>query len=201
MKYKINKDWIDETVVIIGGGPSLSGDLKIPSSWKVIAVNEAGLSKTPDADVLFFGDFRWFDWNRNRLKLFMGKETITRGYDYMYSDHIGVCRWDRSYSIHDSPQAIGGWCSGGSAIDLAYKRGAARIILLGFDMNDTGADNWHNQHKEPPTPNSRGDYFIPSLQRAASWLESAGVEVLNATPESRLDCFQRVKWESICQQA
>lgn len=200
MRYQITQDWQGDTVCILGGGPSLANvDLScMPSDWRVIAINEAGLTKAPEADVLFFGDFRWYQWNKGRLKFYMGQETITRGYDYMYPDHIKVARWDRDQAIHKSANAIGGWCSGGSAIDLAYKRGADKIILLGFDMNDKGKANWHDAHKEPATPNSRRDHFIPSLERASEALKEAGVTVINATPKSKLTCFEFAPWEDLC---
>lgn len=192
MRYNIAKDWEGATVCILGGGPSLPMSANIPPDCKIIAINEAGLSRYTKADVLFFGDFRWYDWNRQRMKFYMGREIITRGYDYMYPDHIKVARWDKSQPIHAGSNALGGVCSGGSAIDLAYKRGAARIVLLGFDMNDKGKPNFHDMHKEPPVAKSRANEYIPSIEAAAKILKQAGVEVLNATPKSKLNCFEMV---------
>ena len=197
MRYSIKRDWEGQTVAIIGGGPSLPDPLKLPDDWKVIAINEAGLTRFTESDVLFFGDFRWFDWNRQRMKYFLGREVISRGYDYMYPEHIKVCLWDQAQPIHKSTNAIGGWCSGGSAIDLAYKRGAARIVLFGFDMHDHGADNWHDKHPVRPSEGVRGDRFVPSIESAAPVLKDAGVEVFNATPGSALKCFDFVEIEQL----
>jgi hypothetical protein len=201
MRYNIQKDWAGATVVILGGGPSLPESLEIPPEHKVIAVNEAGLTRYTEADVLFFGDFRWYGWNRQRMKFFMGKEIISRGYDYMYPDHIKVARWDNTQPIHTGSNALGGVCSGGSAIDLAYKRGASKIVLLGFDMNDEGPANFHNMHKEQPVAASRAETYIPSINAAATILKDAGVEVLNATKESKLNCFEFVDWGDLWPQA
>lgn len=199
MRYRITKDWAGATVVILGGGPSLREGLEIPPQFKTIAVNESGLSWYTEADVLFFGDFRWYDWNRQRMKRYMGQEIITRGYDYMYPDHIKVAWWDKTQPIHENSNALGGVCSGGSAIDLAYKRGASRIILLGFDMNDEGRANFHDKHQAPPMAASRRTEYIPSIEAAAVTLKDAGVTVLNATPVSSLLCFPMVDWSDVCQ--
>jgi uncharacterized Rossmann fold enzyme len=182
MRCYIQKDWQGETVYIIGGGPSLREMDLTGLGGKIIAINEAGLTKCPEADVLFFGDFRWYEWNKPRLKHYLGQEIVTRGYDYMYPAHIQVLQWDKSFPIHPSLQAVGGLCSGGSALDFAYKRGAGKIVLLGFDMNSEGEQNWHNRHRE--LGGISRERMIASFEKV-----DIPVEIINATPNSALTCF------------
>jgi uncharacterized Rossmann fold enzyme len=179
MRCIIEQDWQSETVYIIGGGPSLREIDLTGLGGKIIAINEAGLTKCPEADVLFFGDFRWYEWNKSRLKHYLGQEIVTRGYEYMYPEHIQVLQWDKNFPIHPSPQAVGGLCSGGSALDFAYKRGAAKIVLVGFDMNIEGEQNWHNRHRE--LGGISRERMIASFEKV-----DIPVEIINATPNSAL---------------
>lgn len=194
MRYLIQRSWIGETAFILGGGPSLRNfdpDF-LRGKGKVIAINEAGLSMCPWAHTLFFGDYRWYDWNKSRLSLFQGKEFVTRGHRYMYPQNFKVLRWDSSFGIHPHPQRIGGWCSGGSALDYVYKRGCHKIFLFGFDMNDVGEANWHTEHKEPPIAGRKAEKFIPTIVKAAETIKNSGVKVFNVSPQSALCCFPKI---------
>ena len=56
--------WRDETVFIIGGGPSLAEmDLSPIHSRPVIGVNNA-YALGPWVDVIFFGDAHWWPHNK-----------------------------------------------------------------------------------------------------------------------------------------
>lgn len=182
---------------ILGGGPSLRGfdPELIRGKGKIIAINDAGLHLCPWADVLFFSDSRWYDWNKENMHLFKGKEIMSKGRAYLKPKHVKTIKWDSRYPIHPHPARVGGWCSGGTSLDLAVKRGAKSIILLGFDMNDDGELNWHNNHKLPPAPNRKADKFIPSMKRQAPAIAKRGVRVLNATPGSKLPWFPIVTLE------
>lgn len=80
--------------------------------------------------------------------------------------------------------------SGYQAIGLAYVHGAARVILLGFDMQRTGgAAHWHPDH--PKHMGNLGDLakWRARFDRYAEDLQRAGVEVINATRETALTAF------------
>lgn len=197
MKYRLTRDWPGSTVFILGGGPSLKGfDAEvIRGKGKVIAINDAGLYIAPWADVLYFSDMRWYEWNRDKMHLFQGKEFISRNKAYMKPKHVKVAKWSFEYGIHPHSARLGGWCSGGTAIDLAFKRGAKLIILLGYDMNDEGEKNWHDNHQAEPLPGRKAEKFIPTIKKGAPVLAKHGVRVFNATPGSALTCFPIVTLE------
>lgn len=87
--------------------------------------------------------------------------------------------------------------SGYQAVNLAFLFGAARIILLGFDMQRTN-DQPHFFGKHP----YHGDKSTPSKDLLKDWvkkfkvlakdLEAEQVEVINATRETALTCFKRL---------
>jgi hypothetical protein len=69
--WNVTPEWAGETVFIVAGGPSVAAqNLDVLAGRKVIAVNSS-YERVPGADVLFFGDCRWWDEHRERdaLKL------------------------------------------------------------------------------------------------------------------------------------
>jgi hypothetical protein len=167
----------------------------------VIAVNDAYLI-APWAEVLYFSDARWHEWHRERaeFKAFAGQKVSIEGTGARVDDadvymlHVGYP--DRGLSRDPGALATGG-NSGYQAIGLAVLAGVERIVLLGFDMKAVG--DRHNWHTGRPVKPHRSVY--PLMLRAFGTLPrplaALGVEVLNATPDSALDCFPRVALESV----
>ncbi len=203
--WSIPPEWIGETAFLLGGGPSLSGfDAEIlRGHGRVIAINEAGLTVAPWADVLFFPDPRWLEWNIDRFHLFEGDRWITRqdpekrtpGCDPKLAAHIeatiadfdiNVIARETVAPISFDPMKVAGVCGGGNAINLAFLFGSPRIILLGYDMKPNG--HFHDRHKKNTTPGNY-DRFRRAITLMSVHLRNKGVEVLNATPESGLACF------------
>lgn len=91
--------------------------------------------------------------------------------------------------------------SGFQAINLAYLFGAARIVLLGFDMQcgDDGLSHWFGDH-----PTEQGfmnpkkfNAWIKHLEILGRDLADQGVTVINATRRSALECFPQMPIEQI----
>lgn len=197
MNWTIPHDaWAGETAFILGGGPSLKGfdAERLRGRGRIIGINEAGLTMAPFCDVLFWADKRWLDWNVDRLHLHTGRWKVTRKRPHIPLPYdVKTLRFlPRRFSRW--PDAVGGWCGGSSAINLAFLLGAKRICLMGFDMHDVPMDrwqegNWHDQHQEPPLEGQRANKFIPAIEMMAPILASAGVEVVNMNRNSALKCF------------
>ncbi len=84
--------------------------------------------------------------------------------------------------------------SGFVAIGLAYLTGARFILLLGHDQRHQ-SQYWHDEgevqlHKRGRFE-SRWVMQIPAFKTAAEQMKGDGIEVLNASPESALDFFDR----------
>jgi hypothetical protein len=82
--------------------------------------------------------------------------------------------------------------SGYQAINLAYLWGAKRIVLLGFDCRPVnGKAHWFGQH--PPQLNQYQPFaiWIDHFNHMATELEKEGVEVINCSPDSALECFKK----------
>jgi hypothetical protein len=111
--------------------------------------------------------------------------------------------------IEKKPYAVA-WnrCSGTSAINLAYHFGAARIVLLGFDMRRIEReDNWHDEHKRmhPNTTRKRTDdraqrmyaRYMACMGAVARDAKDMGLEIINATPGSAITDFEFARLEDI----
>lgn len=85
--------------------------------------------------------------------------------------------------------------SGYQAVQLAIHFGAARVVLLGYDLQaKTKQRHWHGNHRNLGNPVP--DRF-PEWRREFHKLkrEMLGVEIVNATRDTALECFDRVPLE------
>ena len=214
--------WKDETVFIIGGGPSLKGmEWKNLYGKRVIGCNDAyqlGFKpayKSPYLEscfplrptsswiqIILFGDNCWFAEHRDHI--------VKREEHHLFismasqNPHCESVSWMRrepeGLTTRDSGKI--GWnkSTGAGAINLALILGAKRIVLLGFDMK-MGKDhqaNWHSNEVNQPIPS---DYikFSTGMELIAMQLSDKypNIEILNAGPDSALDCFEKVNLEEI----
>lgn len=89
--------------------------------------------------------------------------------------------------------------SGYQAVNLAVLLGAARIILLGYDMKPsaTGALHCHPDH---PDRNPHAAQLALWAGRFRSMLPDLGrmkVEVVNCSRETAIDCFPQAPLEAV----
>lgn len=210
-------NWGGGTVFILGGGPSLKGlDPDILMFNRVIAVNEAGLSLCPWADVLYWADMRWINTfgNIDRMHLHRGKFRYTSQSwsveDIPRARFIPTTVWrddSKTPPFTTDPNFICGFDGGGRCINLAYHFKVKRVVLLGFDMVDYDVTkesewrkgNFHTAHLKPPLAGQRASRFIPAHNAMAAEIKRLGLdfEVLNATPGSALECWPKVKLEDV----
>jgi hypothetical protein len=86
--------------------------------------------------------------------------------------------------------------SGYQAVNLAYVFGAVKVVLLGFDMQRTGGlTHWHGNHPAAINRDLPVKEFLKKFPALARDLEAEGVEVINATRETALECFKKVDLE------
>jgi len=82
--------------------------------------------------------------------------------------------------------------SGYQAINLAYHFGVSRIILLGYDMQHTGGKtHWHGDHPKSLNNAAGVANWVKNFKPLAKDLARVGIEVINCTTETALDCFKR----------
>jgi hypothetical protein len=167
---------------------------------RIIGINW-GFKLRPDADVLFWQDERFYRAAAEQMREHTGAYKITRKmtriptpYDIKLIGRLDPDQ-NRIRGLSNDPERVGGSCSGGSAINLAYLFGATQIILLGFDMQRTGPNgNWHRWHSMQAKADDYKD-FMPHIVAMAEPLRAAGVEVWNTSLDSALTCFPKRRLE------
>lgn len=203
----------DEVVqsVIKGTSPPsvYSPYMKVLHDKHVIGINVAYLIGDW-IDMVFFGDSAFFHSHIERLAKFPGLKVSchpsVEKYDWIkYTPRSG-----KSKGISDNPKMVS-WNgnSGAAAISVAANAGASRIILLGFDMKlDTAnKQHWHDLYgrqkrtQEQQNKRNRGirqkpfhypfDRHLRGFPVIAQDAKSRGIEILNASPDSAIECFPK----------
>jgi len=201
MQWSVPEMWKGETVYIIGGGPSVnSTNLSLIYDKPVIACNQAlELHPWP---VCYFKDKMWFQQNRDVLRKFSGLKITNND---VAKDLEGIKWLKRHVRSHKKGQHLVplapnptklmfGNNSGLEACDLARLFGASRIILVGMDMRMIdGEHNFHDAHKKwrkrTVDEHRYKNQFVWMFDLVRPQFEELNIEIINATPNSALDCF------------
>lgn len=166
---------------------------------RVIAVNNQAIDTecdgrtepafAPWADVLYAADSKWWHANKARALAFAGiKVTIRASIDPQI--HFLEQSHERIFDDRPTHLATGG-NSGYQAVHLAVHFGAARIVLLGFDMQATGnRRHWFGNHPKHLNTIQNFAAWVKAFDRLAPVLAGRGVDVVNCTPGSALQCFR-----------
>jgi hypothetical protein len=86
--------------------------------------------------------------------------------------------------------------SGYQAVGLAIAAGAATVVLLGYDMRAVGGRlHWHREHPASTYEGWYSDVYVKLFRKMGKL--PPGVRVVNCTPGSALDCFERGALESV----
>jgi hypothetical protein len=184
--------WPGATVVCIGTGPSLTRDDVDACRGKarIIAINDA-YTIAPFADVLYACDAKWWAWHKGAPTFAGLKYTLARPVvpaPRLWPGVVALQDCGRLGLSLDPTSLKTGHNSGYQAINLAVLFGAARILLLGYDMHAPGGkDHFFGKHPDQTRPPFRQclDAFVSMVEP----LKAAGVDVVNCTPNSALRCF------------
>lgn len=191
--------WAGATVVVAGSGPSLDADeLALARGRARVLVVNATYQAAPWADAMYASDYRfWRVYRKSVARTFTGERwtaslAAAEAFGLRYQPMGPSCRYDPRNRV------VGGANSGHQAIHLAALWGARRILLVGFDMQQTGGQaHWHGLHLGRLPNADKFYHWIEQMQELARGLARARVEVINCTTVSALQCFQRAKLDEI----
>jgi hypothetical protein len=201
--WRIPREWPGERCFIICGGESIRQQRKQIARLKgrVIVVKE-GVLLRPDADVLFVVAEPWAVLPL--LPKFKGKYVVMRrGKERSeIPDYVKrVTRTKDHEHLCDLPDHVCGFDSGTSAINVAYHFGATEIVLLGYDMTGgrwfcdrSGNGEW--PHPMPRIPEEHFHRHMKPLRKLAADARAKGIRIVNCSPISRVDAFERQPLEA-----
>jgi hypothetical protein len=106
-------------------------------------------------------------------------------------------RGEMGGGVSTNPKAIRmGGNSGFQGLQLALHFGAARVVLVGYDMQNTfNKSHWHGDHKRG-FGNPLDTTFKAWRQCFKEIPHDIRARVVNASRHSSLDCFRRVRLET-----
>jgi hypothetical protein len=187
-----------KTVFVIGGGPSLSRtNLSMIKDRPVVGCNDA-FRLGEWVDWCVFADRRWWDWNHKDVTMWRNREQVVCCVPQLLEDRnvrwpwLKILRRDEArfgLSVEQDTLCWNRGC-GGTAINVAYLLGAARVVLLGFDMRMVdGKHNWHDNHQKEERPQIYQNSMMPFLKPMSDAMKVTGLQIVNATPGSALNLF------------
>ena len=187
--YKEPKLLPGGTVVCLGCGPSLQQadvDFAQEKGAAIIAVNDA-YQLAPFAAALMASDGAWWI---HKKPAFAGLRFALDPAASRVKDVI-VLKNTGTDGIETDPAGLRtGRNSGAAAVNLAVHFGAARIVLLGYDMGVSGKKtHFFGHHKFPLRDGSPYELFRESFKRQVEPLRQLGVEVVNCSRQTALTCF------------
>lgn len=201
--WSVPRMWEGETVVIVSGGPSL--DLAqvhrvfiahAEKRCRVIAVNDA-VFPCWWADWLHAADAKWWHGHKDHgLANWLGIKTT--GTPDAMTNRWGV-RWFTNTGKEGFDPDPSCYRTGGNgtyaAMHFAGHAGAGKVVLLGADMK--GGTHWFGDHPR----GIRGTPDFPNwIRRFATLVEpfrEMGIEVVNCSPGSALECFPKARLEEV----
>jgi hypothetical protein len=195
------KDWHGRTVACIASGPSLTRadcDAVRAAGLPTIAVNNAGLDMAPWADVHHACDGRWWHAHPAALAYDRLKTCLVDDPPAGVTKLICVS----GGGLDDRPCHVrAGQNSGYQALHLAAVNfGAARVLLLGYDMQHTGGQiHYHGRHPAPLGNPDADDMpaWVAHFDAVAPDLARRGVEVVNCSRATAITGFRRATIEEV----
>tara|TARA_R110000823_G_scaffold4223_9_gene15973 strand:- start:897 stop:1682 length:786 start_codon:yes stop_codon:yes gene_type:complete len=193
----VKDSWVGETAYLIGGGPSLKNfNWSRLNNKKTIAINKAFMFY-PQATALYWTDARFYTWYSKDIDNFKGlKYTISARRNLPQNVHLlkrGV-----KYGVETTKNSLAhGNNSGYAAINLALHLGVKRIVLLGYDMGNSGTtSHFHDGYPVNQTGDHVYDkHFLPGFGILQDQIKGKGIQIFNACPTSKLNTFKKISIE------
>lgn len=200
---RVTRAWDGQTVACFATGPSLTPeqvDAVRAAGLHAVAVNDAYLI-APWADVVYWADSKWLAWHKDKpeFKSFKGQKCtiMIQGAAAPTDPNLYGLKNAGGEGLSVDPTGImTGANSGHQAMNIAFLSGAKRILMLGYDCRQVnGRKHFFGDHpdkSEPPYSaiRRRYDSMIPFAAKM-------GVEIINCTPGSWIECFPMRPLESV----
>lgn len=200
--------WRGRTVLVMASGPSLLSAITVAAAAvqggeaAAIAINSTGIpllqpdgtirpAAFPWADMLYGADAAWWLYYAQPALQFPGLKVCVSELPFRSVHRLqstGLLGYD------PEPGCIRtGGNSAYQAAHIAIDAGAKRVLLCGVDLHDRQGSHHHGDHPAPLRKTAPGSFAL-MRERWASLAEPAarlGVEIINCSSGSDLDCFPR----------
>lgn len=195
----VERRWPGCTMVVLASGPSLTfADVEyVRGRARVMCINDT-YRLAPWADALYCADAKWWTYHVG-APVFAGLK---------YSIQADAARWpgvevlrNTGYDgIERDPSGLRtGHNSTYQGMNLAVHLGATRIVLLGADMStgEDGREHFFGNHPKELRGGPPKSDFVPWFATMVEPLRDLGVEVVNCSRRTALECFPRHPLEEV----
>lgn len=200
--------WNDRPVAVVGGGPSLTGfDFERLRGAHVLAV-KGSIFDIPWADAGFGLDMpRYAEWRdklarvQSRVYWAVPEDQLERTGPPPAKNITFLKRLVGQGLSQDPSEIYGGGTSGFGAMQICIHKRAKSIVLFGFDYDgayDASVGFRHNdQHYEKRRAQTAQNWieWAEHFREYVPYLSEHNIQVVNACPESAIDCFLKVSLE------
>jgi hypothetical protein len=202
--WQVPRCFAGGTVAILASGPSMSAavaDAVHAASVPAVAINTT-FRLAPWAWMLYAADYEWWQHPEHAdAKAFAGhKVTIYTGSGQPPAGLSWLTSSGSTGFDPDPRNVRTGSNSGYQALHIAAQTGACRVLLCGYDMHGS---HWHGEHPRGLKVNTVDGFekFRARFADLVKPMKQLGVDVINCTPGSRLECFRRSTLEAELEKA
>jgi hypothetical protein len=198
----------DETFIIVASGPSLTKQQteyieQYGADNHIVVVND-NYKRLPWADYLFAADLKWWRLHYKTVcettKSYTELHTIDRIRAPLFRNinevkNRPLIENDITRNISDIENTnllYHGGCSGILAMEFARIRGAAKIILVGYDMQHTGGkSHWFGDHPKGFLNANCCERWVNEISDMMPIYKQLGIDVVNCSIETAIDSVRR----------
>jgi hypothetical protein len=199
-------DWRGQACAVVASGPSVKKQkLDCLRGMNILAV-KSNIDLCPTAKVVYGCDSHWWVYKRG-LPDFKGVKLtysvpLTPQFPGLYAIHIDR---DTDALIINKPGHVGsGGNSGFQAFNLAVQFGAAKILLIGFDMKAEGnSPHWYGRNEWPGCANPDESNYArwrKAFDQSVAITDALGIEVINGSEFSTIKAFPKAPIEATVRQ-
>lgn len=194
-------DWAGQAAVIVASGPSAEGaGVELAQGRAKCVVVNSSWQLAPWADVLVATDDAWWEVHHKAVADFRGlrlcgEPETARKYGLGL---LPIARHSTDALCLGQGSDVASANSGFTAINLAARFGASRLLLVGFDVRVDRGLHWHGVHDRRLNNPDEGRTmrWRRILDDAALPLADAGFEVINCSPISALTAYPKMTLEA-----
>ncbi len=194
---QVPKLWPGSTIVCIGTGPSLTqADVDFcRGKARVIVVNDA-YKLALWADVMYACDVKYWTWEKGAPS-FPGLKYRLQGHPNLFPQVQVLKNMGRIGLCLDPRGVMAGYNSGYQAVNLSVHLGAAKIVLLGYDMGQQlkGPSHFFGEHRDKTRPPYAA--CIQAFRTLPAPLLAAGIDIVNCSRQTALGWFRKEPLEAV----
>jgi hypothetical protein len=204
MFWAHGRPWEGKTCCIVAGGPSTTPEhARLASdAFPTMALKDMFVL-CPQAKIIYSCDLSWWfeRWRDPDFAPTLKAHPAIRVAMYYQKLKTGV--EDLKYLQCTGPDELDinegcvrhGLNTGFSGLNLAFNLGPKRIILVGYDMRAIGGKSHCYSNHVPIEPGIYRQY-VGTMRTIAPLIKKRGVEVVNTSMESALDCFPKMGFDA-----